>query len=171
MGSGWSKLTELMQLKRREIVLAGRVVAVPGDDVEWGVVEVGRPEVAEEFGDDLEGAVVAVVVGGDRGEEVAGVGETVGADGAEFGEAESWPVVFEDVAAGLRVEQLDAELDAARNDGDFAGCEVEDAEFGVEHEAAELGDEEQLAVGGVEEAVGHAFGWRRRCGWRRRSAW
>ena len=54
-------------------------------------------------------------------------------------------------------EQLDAELDAAGNEGDFAGGEVEDAEFGVEQETAELRDEEKFAVGGVEEAVGHAF--------------
>ena len=39
-----------------EVVFAGGVVAVPGDDVEWGVVEVGGPEIALEFGDDLEGA-------------------------------------------------------------------------------------------------------------------
>ena len=53
-----------------EVVLAGSVVAVPGDDVEWRMVEVGGPEVSEEFGYDLEGAVVAVVEGGVRSEEV-----------------------------------------------------------------------------------------------------
>ena len=104
-----------------EVVFAGGIVAVPGDDVEGGVVEVGGPEVSEEFGDDLEGAVVAVIVGGVRGEEVAGVGEAVGADGAELGEAKGLAVVFEEVAAGLGVEQLDAELDAAGDEGDFAG--------------------------------------------------
>ena len=86
-----------------EIVFAGGVVAVPGDDVERRVVEVGGPEVAQELGDDLEGAVVAVVVGGVRSEEVAGVGEAVGADRAELRQAEAGAVVFEEVAAGLLV--------------------------------------------------------------------
>ncbi len=73
------------------------------------------------------------------------------------GRRKGWPVVFAEVAAGLSVEQLDAELDAAGDEGDLAGGEVEDAELGVEHEAAELGHEEEFAVGGVEEAVGHGF--------------
>ncbi len=86
-----------------EIVFAGGVVAVPGDDVEGRVVEVGGPEIAEEFCDDLEGSAIAIVKGGVRGEEVAGVGEAVGSDGSEFGEAEGGAVVLAEVAAGLDV--------------------------------------------------------------------
>src|SRR5580658_7809765 len=122
------------------------------------MVEVRGPEIALEFGNDLEGGVVAVVVSGVRSEEVAAVGEAVRADRAEFRESEAGAVVFEEVAAGLGFEQLDAELDAAGNEGDFSGGEVEDTEFGVEHQAAELGDEQKFAVGRVEEAVGHTFG-------------
>ena len=87
-----------------EVVLAGGVVTVPGDDVEGGVVEVCSPEVAEELGDDLEGAAVVVFEGGVGGKEVAGVGQAVGPDGAEVGEAEGLAVVLEKVAAGLLVE-------------------------------------------------------------------
>ncbi len=86
-----------------EVVLEGRVVAVPGDDVEGGVLEVGRPEIALEFGDDLERGVIAIVVGGVWSEEVAAVGETVGANGSEFGETEAGAVVFEEIPAGLVV--------------------------------------------------------------------
>ena len=42
-----------------EIVLARRVVAVPGDDVERRVVEVGRPEIAQELGDDFESCALS----------------------------------------------------------------------------------------------------------------
>lgn len=140
-----------------QVVLAGSVVAVPGDDVERRVVEVGDPEIAEELGDDLEGTVVAVVEGCVRSEEVARVGEAVGSDWAEIGEAERLTVVFEEIAAGLLVEKFDTELDASGNEGDFAGCEVDEAELGVEQDAAELRDEEELAVGSVKKTVGHAL--------------
>ena len=44
---------------------------------------------------------VAIFVGGDRRIEVARIGQAVGADGAEFGQAEGEPVVLADVAARL----------------------------------------------------------------------
>ncbi len=124
-----------------KVVFAGGVVAVPGDDVEGGVIEVGGPEIAEELGDDLEGAAVAVFEGGVRGEEVAGVGEAVGSDEAEVGEAEGLAVVLEEVAAGLLWlgsfrDEFDSELDASGDKGYFAGNEVNGAQLGVEEEAA-----------------------------------
>jgi hypothetical protein len=67
-----------------------------------------------------------------RGQEVAAVGEAVRSNRAEFGEAKAGPVVFAEVAAGLGIEQFHAKLDAAGNEGDFAGCETEDAKLGVE---------------------------------------
>ena len=139
------------------VVLVGRVVAVPGHDVDGGVVDAGGPELAEELGDDFEVAF-AVFKGGDGVEEVAGVGEAVGADGAEVGEAEGLAVVFADVAAGGLVEEIDVELDAARDDDELAGGNFEDAALGVEAEGALLGEDEHLAVGVVEEAVAHGGG-------------
>jgi len=66
----------------------------------------------------------AVLVGGDGGEEVAGVGEAVGADGAALRQGEGAAVVLADVAAGGAGGKLGAELDAAGDDRDFAGFEV-----------------------------------------------
>src|SRR5271170_118000 len=82
------------------VVLVGRVVSVPGDDVERGVVEGRDPETAEEFGDDVE-AAFAIVEGGYGGEEIARVSEAVGADGAEIGQTKGLAVVFADVASGF----------------------------------------------------------------------
>jgi len=162
---GWVGVVEadgVDAVEAGEVVLAGGVVAVPCDDVERGMVEVGSPI-------DCPGILrlpgswhVSIVVGGVWSEEVAAVGEAVRSDGAEFGEPEAGAVVFEEVAAGLRGfswrrEEFDAELDAAGDEGDLAGGKIEYAEFGVEHQAAQLWDEEQFAIGGVEEAVGHAF--------------
>ena len=76
---------------------------MPGDDVERGVVEGRDPETAEELGDDVKIAF-AVVEGGDGGEKIARVGEAVGADGAEIGQAEGLAVVFADVASGFVFE-------------------------------------------------------------------
>ena len=56
--------------------------------------------------------------------------------GAEFGQPERRAVVLADVAARLLVRQLDAELDAARNDGDLAGRDVENAELGMQRQRA-----------------------------------
>ena len=53
-----------------EVVAPRRVIAVPGDDVERRMVERRRPQLAEEFLDDL-GLLVAVLEGGDRGLEIA----------------------------------------------------------------------------------------------------
>ena len=87
--------------------------------------------------------------------EVARVGEAVGADGAEFRQAEGQAVVLADISARLLLGKNDAELDAARNDADLAGRDFENSEFRVKAKRAELRDDQQLAIGGVEEAVLH----------------
>jgi hypothetical protein len=66
-----------------KVILVGSVVAVPGDDVERGMVEVRSPKVSLKLGDDLEGGVVTVIVGSMRGQEVAAVGEAVCSNRAE----------------------------------------------------------------------------------------
>lgn len=104
---GWVGVVEgdgVDAVEAGEIVFAGSVVAVPGDDVEWGVIEVGGPEVAEEFGHDLEGGVVAIFVSSVRSVEVARVGKAVGPDGAEFGQTEGRGVILQKVAACLGIE-------------------------------------------------------------------
>ena len=83
-----------------QIVSVRRVVAVPGDDVERRVIDLARPEISAKFRDQLHRAF-AVFVPGDRRFEIARVGEAVGADRAEVGQAEMLAVVFADVAARL----------------------------------------------------------------------
>ena len=114
----------------------------------------GGPEAAEEFRRDVELAV-AIFEGGDGRFEVARIGEAIGADGAEFGQAKGQAVVFADVAASLFLGEDDAEFDAARDDADLAGSDIENAEFGVKAKSAELRNDQQFAVGGVEEAILH----------------
>ena len=81
----------------REVVGIGGVIAVPGDDIERRVVELGRPEIALKLGDDLKGFVL-ILECRDRGAEVARVGKAVGADRPEFGQAEERPVILADIA-------------------------------------------------------------------------
>ena len=140
-----------------EVVLIGRVVAVPGDDVQRGVLDGRGPEGASPL-DGEGGGGVAVFEGGDGGEEVARVGEAVGSDGAAFGESEGGAVVFADVSAGGTGGEFCAELYAARNDADFSGSDVDGAELGAEAEGAFLRDDEEFAVGVVEIFVLHGAG-------------
>ena len=53
------------------------------------------------------------------------------------------------------LEQFDAELDASRNDADFAGCDFEDAELGVETDGADLRNNQHFTVGVRKEAIAH----------------
>jgi hypothetical protein len=72
-----------------------------------------------------------------------------------MGQRESASVVLAHVAARRPVGQLDADLDAARNDRHLAGCDVDDAELGPQPQRPRLRHEEQLAVGVVEVLVHH----------------
>ena len=139
------------RVEAREVVLVGIVVAVPRDDVERRMVELRAPQVPRELGDDFRGRI-AILVGGDGREEIARIGEAVGADRAQLGEAEGRAIVLADVAA-CRALDLGAELDAARHHRDLAGSGDEAAEFGRERERALLGDDEELAIGVVAEAA------------------
>ncbi|MCY1390905.1 hypothetical protein D9M71_57290 [compost metagenome] len=87
---------------------------------------------------------------GDRGEEVPRVGQAVAADGAEVRQAQRGAVVLADIATGAGVQQLDTELHAARDHGDFQGLHIQQAQFGGDAQAALLGNDQQFAVG-IEE--------------------
>ena len=107
-----------------------------------------------ELGDQLV-RPVDVLVGGDRRQEVARVGQAVRADRAEVGQAEGAAVVLADVAAAAAVGQLEAEAHAARNDDDLLRLGVDDAELGDEAVPALLRHDQHLAVGVVEGAALH----------------
>src|SRR6185295_19799766 len=92
-------------------------------------------------------------------------GEAVRADRAEVGQAEAGAEVLADVAARLasragdgtaaRIQQLDPEAHAARDDDDLLRLRVDRAELGDEALPPELRDDQQLAVGVVERALLH----------------
>ncbi len=83
------------------------------------------------------GRRVLVLVGRDRRQEVARIGEAVGADRPALRQRERAAVILAEIAARRAVGNLDAELDAARDHRDLAGLDVD---------AAELGDEAQIAL-------------------------
>src|SRR6185369_5105652 len=68
-----------------EIVFVRCVVAMPCDDIKRRVIELRGPKVAKELCDNLEAAVVSIVEGGIRSQEVTRVCETVGPYRAEVG--------------------------------------------------------------------------------------
>lgn len=136
-----------------QVVFVGVVQAVPGDDVKGRVVLLGRVQVACEFGGQSPGGVGVFVEGGDRGLEVAGVGEAVGSDGPEFGELEVPLVELEDVAADWTGGEGDAVADTAGDDADLIGPHEDLAELGLDVEHAVLEDDEEVAVCRVEGFV------------------
>ena len=77
----------------------------------------------------LERFVAVLEPGGGR-LEVARIGEPVGADRAEIGQAEGGAEILGDIAGGAALGQQHAEADAAGNDGDLAGGDVDPAELG-----------------------------------------
>jgi hypothetical protein len=114
----------------------------------------GAPEAAGELGDQLEIAF-HVFVPGYRRLEVARVGQTVRADRAQFRQAQRGAEVLQHVAAGGAVQQFHAEAHAARDDGDFQGLQVDQAELRGQPQAALLGNQQQFAIGVVEVAALH----------------
>ena len=92
------------------------------------MVERRRPQRAEIFLDDLD-RLVDVLERRDRRLEIARIGEAVGADRAELGQAERSAVILGDIAARFAVD-LDPELHAARDQRDPARRDLHPAELG-----------------------------------------
>ncbi|MNQ70713.1 hypothetical protein D3C85_853570 [compost metagenome] len=55
-------------------------------------------------------------------------------------------MVLGDVAASLRVEQFDAELETARQHCDLQGCNFHHAQLGGDAQAAEFRHQQQFAI-------------------------
>ncbi|MNS21475.1 hypothetical protein D3C72_532390 [compost metagenome] len=132
-----------------QVVLVRHVVAVPGDHVQWRVLQFAGPMFAQELLHQLHRAIGLFVVR-HRGEEVARVGQAVAANRAQVRDAQRRAVVFGDVAAGLAVEQFDAELHATRDYRDFQRLDFHHPQLGGKAQAALLRHQQQFTVG-VEE--------------------
>src|SRR4051812_12147470 len=117
---------------------------MPGDHVERRALDVPDPQRAAPFDVYLTWRV-AVFVSGDGGQEVARVRHAVGADRAALRQGQGAAVILAEIAARRAAAQLDADLHAARDHGDLAGFDVDDAEFGPDAELALLRHEHQLA--------------------------
>lgn len=101
---------------------------------------------------------VAILVGCHRCQKIARVSEAVGADRSSFRQGEGSAVILAQIAARRPSWQFDANLHAARDHGDLAWHNVNDAELRAKAEFALLLYEEHFAIGIVEVFVHHRAG-------------
>ena len=135
-----------------QVVFVRRVVAVPRHDVERRMIEARRPELAAELRDQLEVAF-AILIRGDRRQEVARVCESVRSDQSEVRQSQQRAAVLADVTA-RRLADLDGEFHTARNHRDLARPGLDDAKLRPKRQHSLLRNDEQLAVGVIEKAIG-----------------
>ena len=128
-----------------EIVFVWGQVALPRDNIEWGVCLVGSEQKALELVYDFV-VSVQILVGSHGVHEMAGVGQPVAANGAEVWQLKVPVVDLADVPAGTRVRDCDGELDAAWDDCDFAWRDCYFAKLCGEQNVAELRHNEQVPV-------------------------
>ena len=83
--------------------------------------DLGAMQLAAPFDGECERSL-RVLEGGDGCQEIAPVGEAIGADRPAVGQRECAAVVFADVGARRTVDELNAEDDAARSFG--AGANI-----------------------------------------------
>ena len=141
-------------VEQRQVVLVGRIVSMPADDVERRVVDECRPQPAQEFRSDVEFAF-AIFIRRDRSLEVARIRKAIRADRPQFGKPEGQAVVLADISARLRLLEHHAELHSSRNHADLARLYAQDPQLRVEAKRAELRNDQQLPIGCVEEAIFH----------------
>src|SRR5882724_9812979 len=127
-----------------EVVFVGSVIAVPSDDVERRVPDVRGPQRPSPF-HVKSGRRVLILVRGDRRQEIALIGETIGSDRPALREGERSAVVLAHVAASRPARELDPDLHPARNDRDLAGLYFDDPELGAKAKVSLLRDEEHFA--------------------------
>src|SRR4029079_6435594 len=81
--------------------------------------------------------------------------KTVCPDRAALGQRERTAVVLAHIAARGSLYQLDPKLDPARDDGNLARFDLDDAELGCEAQLSLLRHEQHLAIGIVEILLDH----------------
>src|SRR5215510_9064853 len=82
-----------------EIVLVRRVVAVPRDNIQRRMVERCDPHGTAPLDEELSGAVF-ILISRDGGQEVALIGEAIGADRPALGEREGAAVILAEISTG-----------------------------------------------------------------------
>ena len=153
-------MIESDRTNRREgpqIVFVRRVVTVPCHDIDRGMRQSGYEQRAAPFHEQF-GRRVLVLIGRDRGEEIARIGEAIGADRTALRQREGAAVILAQISARRTACDLDAEFHAARNHHDFAGFGIDPAEFGDETQGSLLRHEQHFTVGIVEMLIDHRFG-------------
>src|SRR5260370_7492098 len=132
-----------------EIVLVRSIIAVPSDDIERRMVDSRGPQRPSPF-HVHSGRRVLILVGGDRRQEIALIGKTIGSDRPALGEREGPAVVLAHVAASRPAREFDPDLHPARNDRDLAGLYFDDPELGAKAKVSLLRCEEHFPVPLVE---------------------
>ncbi|MNM31228.1 hypothetical protein D3C81_418000 [compost metagenome] len=140
-----------------QVIFVRHVVAVPGDHVQWRMVELAAPQFTEEFLHQLHRAIDFFVMG-HRREEVARVGQAVAADRPQVRDAQRRTVVLGQIAAGLGIEQFDTKLQATGQHGDFQRLDFQHAQFSDDAQATLLGHQQQFAIGVEEHPLHGAIG-------------
>ena len=143
--------------ERREVVLHGVVVAVPGDDVERALPDRRLVEATAPLHRHRRRRL-PILERGDRRLEVAPVGQAVRADRPALRQRETLSVVLADEAAGGPLHELDRVDETARQERDLAGDDVEHAELGAKAQRPRLRHDEELGVGRLEVGVLHRRG-------------
>ena len=142
-----------MQLKQRQIVLVGRVVSMPCDDVERRVIDERRPEPAQKLRRDVKFAF-AVFEGRDGRFESRAGWPSRWRRWPEFRQAEGQAVVLADVSASLLSTSSTRNL-TPRGMTQISPGATRECPAPCESESSQLRHDQQLAVGAIEEAVPH----------------
>jgi len=153
-------MIEQERADRREapqVIFIRRVVAVPGNDVERRLLDLARIELAAPFHEQGRG-LLHVVIGGDRGEEVARIGKAIGPDRAAIRQREGAAVVLAHIGARRPFDELDPEDHAALDDTDLPGLDLDHPELRAQAQLASLCHDEQFAVGIAEIFAPHRRG-------------
>lgn len=139
-----------------EVVLVGDVVAVPRNHVKGAVPLGAVEELASQLVYNVPRVVLGHLVGGDGMQKVAGIGETVCAEGAELGQLKAGAPDLEDVASG-RTLDADAKSLSALDDADLARLHVQETKLGLDVEGALLRHNEKVTIGIDKGSLGHAL--------------
>ena len=132
--NGWVCMVEKQRpywRKTTQIILIGRVVAVPGDHVQRGMLYLRGPKHAIPFHHQGPWSIM-IFIGRNGSQKVARIRQAISAYRPAFGQTECCAIVFANVSTGGSAQQLDTNLHPARNDANLSGNHVNCPKFGTE---------------------------------------